>query len=132
MLTASLLIAVGCAPWADARRGTISSLELAQRLVGMGPRGPVDGRRPKALLIAVDGLGGEALEDEVAAARLVQLDELDAGRTDVQPDHGRVLAAQQCVEESQVACSSARDWRRRWWGKAPDTNPELVKKLLQC
>ena len=42
----------------------------------------------------LEGLGGEALEHQLAACGLAQFDQLDAGRADVQPDHCGVLLPQ--------------------------------------
>ena len=50
-----------------------------------------------------EAFGAEALEHVLAAAGLAELDQLDAGRADVQADHRRVLAAQQRVEKAHDA-----------------------------
>jgi hypothetical protein len=53
------------------------------------------------------GLGRKAFEHVFAARGLIEFHQLHAGRTDVQPDHGRVFATQQCVQKTQVSYSPA-------------------------
>ena len=56
-------------------------------------------------------------------AALAQFDQLDAGRTDVQPDHRRVLCAPAArPENSRHLTPNALGQRLR----------QIVKKLLQC
>ena len=69
------LLGLGAALGDDAPHGVGHLVELLDLAVG-----------DPALL---EGLGGKALEHQLAAGGLAQLDQLDAGRADVQPDHWR-------------------------------------------
>ena len=55
----------------------------------------------------------ESLEHVFAASGLAELDQLDAGRADVQADHRRVLAAQQRVEKAHGIPSPASQMKAR-------------------
>ena len=51
----------------------------------------------------LETLGSKSLQHVLAAGRLLEFDQLDAGRADVEPDHRRMLAPHQHIQKAHVA-----------------------------